>query len=154
MYNTTEVIKVTKEHVLKHADEYDIFVQYLGFRPVVGHLYVSPLRKDTNPSFGLFYTKSNRQLLFKDFGTGETGDCFKFASLMDRTKPKDTLKNLFNQYISKKVTRRREKSIPVKVSKELDIIIDDVPFTKEGLDFWTQFGISVGTLNKFNVTQL
>lgn len=154
MYDTTKVLNITKDMVLKHADEYSIFCQYLGFNPVVGQLYVSPLRKDNNPSFGLFYRRGNRTLLFKDFGTGETGDCFKFASLIDRTSQKTTLRNLFEQYVTKKITVRKATEIPVKKSKELDIIIDDIPFTEEGLNYWQQFGIGLATLHKFNVKQI
>ena len=136
MYNTAEVLNITKEMVLKHVDEYSIFCQYMGFRPTVGLLYVSPLRKDTNPSFGLFYTKGSKKLLFKDFGTGESGDCFKFARLMDRTTLKVTIRSLFKQYVTNKIVKRKEQAIPVKVSKTLEIIIDDIPFTPEGLAYW------------------
>jgi len=155
MYNTTDALGVTMDDVLKHTTEYDIFTQYLGFRPTVGQLYLSPLRKDSNPSFGLFYTKSSRALLFKDLGTGETGNCFKFASLIDNTTIRQAIKNLFNQYVSNKVTKRTApEQVPIKDYKELDIVVDDVPLTSEGRLFWDNFGISEDTLKKFNVKQI
>ena len=155
MYDTTDYFGVTKEKILKKISEYDIFSQYLGFRPVVGQLYLSPLRKDTNPSFGLFYAKGNKSLLFKDLGTGETGDCFKFVSLIENTSIRQAVLNLHKQLVSKKVTKRAPKEvIPVKEYKTLDIVVDDIPFTVEGLSFWDDFGITESTLDKFNVKQI
>lgn len=155
MYDTTDYFGATKERLLRLTSEYEIFSQYLGFRPVVGQLYLSPLRKDTNPSFGLFYAKGNKTLLFKDLGTGETGDCFKLASLIDNTTIRQAVTNLYRQYVSKKITKRKTKEvIPIKEYKELDIVVDDIPFTVEGLNFWDDFGITESTLNKFDVKQI
>lgn len=154
MYDTTDVIPIQKDDVLKFTTEYDIFVQYLGFRPVVGQLYVSPLRQDTNPSFGLFYTRT-RSLLFKDFGTGETGDCFKFAALMEGIGPRKILRHLYKQYNTGKVTKRtKAEEIKVKEQKELDIVVDDIPLTAEGLAYWKQYGITPETLEKYHVKQI
>ena len=44
-------------------------------------IYNSPLRKDKTPSFGCYYSKKTKQLMFKDHGTGECGNIIKFVSL-------------------------------------------------------------------------
>ena len=73
-------ISVTQEDILARATELDIYEAYLG-KIKVGQIYNSPLRKDENPSFGLFYSHKTGQLLYKDLATGECGNVFKFVKL-------------------------------------------------------------------------
>lgn len=151
-YNTSNVFKVTRKQVLDLTTEYDVFCQYMGFKPIVGNLYTSPLRKDFNASFGLFYA-TNGHLLFKDFGTGESGNCFKFASLMDKTSIEQIYKDLYRQYSSKKIKKTPKAEIPQRKLDSIEIVVEKTPFTKAGLEFWTSFGITESTLNHFNVSQ-
>ena len=67
---------ITLDWILSKVSEYDIYAHYLGqFK--VGMIYNSPFRKDKNPSFGIYYSKRTNQLLFKDHGTGESGNVIK-----------------------------------------------------------------------------
>ena len=77
MYDTLNILNIDKTFILSRISEYDLFSNYIGFRPEIGKLYLSPLRKDTKPSFSLYVDKNN-SLRYKDFGTGENGDCFDF----------------------------------------------------------------------------
>lgn len=152
MYNTNKVIGVTRDDVLSVISEYDIFVRYLGFKPTVGQLFSSPFRQDSNPSFGLFYSKHSRELMFKDFGTGEAGDCFKFAALMENVSIRKVVRIL---YENNSVNRpKKTKKIPVKEVEDKDVIVEDIPFTAEGYAYWNGFGISPETLEKYNVKQI
>jgi hypothetical protein len=153
MYDTTNVIIITKDDVLKKISEYEIYSLYLGFKPVIGELYISPLRADNNPSFGIFKARKTGNLLFKDLGTGESGDCFKLASLIEGKTVRQICKELIKETVSKNITRKPI-PIPTKEYKTLDIIVDDIPYTAEGLAFWTDFGISQATLNYFKVKQI
>ena len=63
--------------ILKHVSDIDIFEMYLGEIP--RKAISSPLREDTKPSFSLFMSKEHGKVFFKDFGTGDTGDCFLFV---------------------------------------------------------------------------
>ena len=75
MYDKKRIIKknITLDWILSKVNVYDIYSHYIGeFK--VGHIYKSPFRKDRNPSFGIFYSKTKNTLLFKDHGTGECGD--------------------------------------------------------------------------------
>lgn len=63
-------ITITLDYILSKVTEYDIYAKYIGqFK--VGMIYNSPFRKDNNPSFGVYYSKKTRKLLFKDHGTGD-----------------------------------------------------------------------------------
>ena len=71
---------ITLDWILSKVSEYDIYAHYIGqFK--VGMIYNSPFRKDKNPSFGVYYSKRTKQLLFKDHGTGECGNVIKFVQL-------------------------------------------------------------------------
>ena len=63
--------------ILKHVSDLEIFEMYLGSIP--RKPISSPLREDTKPSFSLFMSKEYGKVFFKDFATGESGDCFLFV---------------------------------------------------------------------------
>ena len=64
-------------NILERITDAEIFDYYLGGIPA--RAITSPLREDTKPSFSVFRSKDYDKLFFKDFGTGETGDCFLFV---------------------------------------------------------------------------
>ena len=81
VYDTTKIkdnVSITLDWILSKVTEYDIYAAYIGnFK--VGMIYNSPLRKDKTPSFGCYYSKKTKQLMFKDHGTGECGNVIKFV---------------------------------------------------------------------------
>ena len=73
--NVRDIIDIPilkKEFIIS---EYQIFSYYLGRDFKSGVVMNSPLRQDDKPSFSIF-TDRKGTLRFKDFGTGDTGDCF------------------------------------------------------------------------------
>jgi len=151
MYNTANVFKHTKEDVYKLISEYDIYKSYLGFNPIVGKVYKSPFRQDLNPSFGIFRGRKNN-LMFKDLGTGESGDAIKFAKLTEGMHTSETIEYLFKQYSNIKVVKTT--SIPEIKSGERNIHTSKITWNAEGISFWQKFGITLKTLNYFKVTQI
>lgn len=149
MYNLTAACNITKEDVLKTTSEYTIFCDILGYQPVINKLYNSPLRVDPRPSFGIFIARTGK-LLYKDLGTGDSGDCFKLASILSSTSVTKVLRELYNKSL-------RIKSIiytPIVNTTETEIAVHPIPFTEQGLNYWGLHGISVATLNKFNVEEI
>ncbi|MBE9490184.1 MAG: hypothetical protein IMY67_07835 [Bacteroidetes bacterium] len=55
----------------------DVFSRYLGGLP--NKSIISPLRDEKVPSFSLFRHEGSNELMYKDFTTGEVGDCFIFV---------------------------------------------------------------------------
>jgi len=82
----------TGNAILEHVADIDIFKMYLGGIPAKP--ISSPLREDVNPSFSLFYAKQHGKVFFKDFATGESGDCFVFVMKLFRLSSK---KETFNK---------------------------------------------------------
>lgn len=144
---------ITLDYILSKVTEYDIYAHYLGqFK--VGMIYQSPFRKDKNPSFGIFYSKRTKQLLFKDHGTGECGNVIKFVQLYTgKTNYNDILQDIVAKLNITPDTKldSSKQYIP---SQETVIGVVRQPFTDVDTNYWSQFHISTKTLNKFNVDSI
>jgi len=77
----------TSDAILSCLSEIDIFTYYLGgvtpTKPIS-----SPLREDVSPSFSLFHSREHNCVLYKDFATGEVGNCFVFVMRLFNLKSK------------------------------------------------------------------
>lgn len=144
---------ITLEYILSKVTEYDIYAHYLGqFK--VGMIYQSPFRKDKNPSFGIFYSRKTKQLLFKDHGTGECGNVIKFVQLYTgKTNYNDILQDIVAKLNITPETRldSSKQYIP---STETVIGVVRQEFTDTDIKYWNQFNISTKTLKKFNVNSI
>jgi len=69
-------------NILECISELDIFDMYLGGLPTKA--ISSPLREDTSPSFSLFHSDRYDKVLYKDFASGDVGDCFTFVMRLFR----------------------------------------------------------------------
>lgn len=153
---------ITRDRLLSEVSDENIFRYYIS-NLEIGKIMKSPLRKDINPSFGVFYASKYNQLFYKDFKLG-SGDCIKFvASLYNISYSKaisqiakdfgldkkyrldDDIKKseVIGEYI--KSPKKSYKKNP----KIIDISIRN--WEKHDLEFWGKFGISQGTLNAYNV---
>ena len=81
MYSTKQATLGILSDILSQIDEYDIYAYYMGNFDI-GKLYNSPLRTDDkNPSFAIFKGRRGN-LMFKDHGSGESGNVIKFIKLL------------------------------------------------------------------------
>lgn len=144
---------ITLDWILSKVTEYDIYAKYIGqFK--VGMIYNSPFRKDKNPSFGIYYSKRTKQLLFKDHGTGECGNVIKFVSLFTgKTEYNDILSDIVDKLNITNNTKlvSSKQYIP---STETVIGVVRQEFTDVDINYWKQFSISINTLKKFNVNSI
>lgn len=144
---------ITLDWILSKVTEYDIYAKYIGqFK--VGMIYNSPFRKDKNPSFGIYYSKRTKQLLFKDHGTGECGNVIKFVSLFTgKTEYNDILSDIVDKLNITNNTKlvSSKQYIP---PTETVIGIVRQEFTDVDINYWKQFNISINTLKKFNVNSI
>lgn len=137
--------------LLEKVSDYDIYSYYLGpIKPK--KLINSPLRPDDKiPSFAIFPTNDGT-LLFKDHGTGVSGNALKFMKLYKNIETREELERellrivkVVNPAIARKNTYEKT------VTHETKIGIVRQPFTKVDEQYWKQFHISLKTLKKFNV---
>lgn len=99
----------TGNDILKHISSADIFMAYLGDLPQKP--ISSPLREDTNPSFSLFHSDLYEQIFFKDFATGEKGDCFIFVKKLFNLSTKTDAFNKVAEDFNLKEFRLNSESI-------------------------------------------
>lgn len=144
---------ITLDWILSKATEYDIYAKYIGqFK--VGMIYNSPFRKDKNPSFGIYYSKRTKQLLFKDHGTGECGNVIKFVSLFTgKTEYNDILSDIVDKL---NITNNTKLVSSKQYIPPTETVIGVVrqEFTDIDINYWKQFNISINTLKKFNVNSI
>ena len=152
MYSTKTAITMSLRDLLDKVDDYTIYSYYLGpFKP--GKLMNSPLRNDDKmPSFAIFPTRDGA-LLFKDHGTGVSGNALKFMKLYKGIQTRNELERELLRIVRRanptsKVTTVTRTYTP---SGESDIGIVRQPFTEVDKRYWKQFHISIDTLKKFNV---
>ena len=153
MYSTKTAITMSLRDLLDKLNDYDIYSYYLGnIKPK--KLINSPLRTDDQiPSFAIFPSKDGRGLLFKDHGSGESGNALKFLKLYKGIQNRNELE--------KELLRIVRKVNPAKVNRPIvytnstlnntEIGIVRQPFTEVDKKYWKQFHISTNTLKKFNV---
>lgn len=144
---------ITLDCILSKVTEYDIYAKYIGqFK--VGMIYNSPFRKDKNPSFGIYYSKRTKQLLFKDHGTGECGNIIKFVSLFTgKTEYNDILSDIVDKL---NITNNTKLVSSKQYIPPTETVIGVVrqEFTDVDINYWKQFNISINTLKKFNVNSI
>lgn len=139
--------------LLDKLDDYDIYSYYIGqFKP--GKLMNSPLRSDDKiPSFAIFPSRTG-DLLFKDHGSGESGNAIKFIKLYRRIQTRDELERELLRIVRRmnpNDTIRTNNYTKTVGSGVTDIGIVRQPFTDIDKRYWKQFHISIDTLKKFNV---
>lgn len=152
--NSLDYVRLNKESILERITETDIFNKYFGeFKLYTS--YCNPLRKDDNPSSKFFVTDEGN-ILYHDFSTGSTCDCFGFIMKKYKISYWESLKkikedfnlDLSNQYvpatIKKEVTLLKKKESPL-------IQVVERNWEQYDIDYWIQYGITTDILNKFNV---
>lgn len=153
MYSTKTAITINLNDLLDKLDDYSIYSYYLG-NIQIGKLINSPLRQDDKiPSFAVFRS-NNGALLFKDHGSGQSGNSLTFIKLYKNIKTRNELekellriiRNVNPNNIIHKNTYNVKNN-----SNNIDIGIVRQPFTKIDVDYWKQFHINLNTLKKFNV---
>lgn len=144
---------ITLDWILSKVTEYDIYAKYIGqFK--VGMIYNSPFRKDKNPSFGIYYSKRTKQLLFKDHGTGECGNVIKFVSLFTgKTEYNDILSDIVDKLNITNNTKLVSSKQYIPPTETLIGVVRQ-EFTDVDINYWKQFNISINTLKKFNVNSI
>jgi Crassvirales DNA primase len=158
---------ISKEAILKFITDLEIYQKYLDSNEeiMVGKPILSPLRRENNPSFALFLSRGSGEILFKDFLLG-AGDCIKFVQMKLGLTYFEALSriatdfDLADDYRCKKMDKidftatrtdflTRENVLsrvtPFKLRKKKR------PFALHDIMYWQSFGISVATLEKYNV---
>jgi len=161
MYGS-KVVELSEEEILSRVTCLDIFTYYIGKDFKYGRAMCSPLRKDKSPSFTIFRHNSGK-FFFKDFSTGETGDCFTFLTKMFGLTRFAVYRLIDNDFqlgisnISFTTPTKQHVGAHIKELEDIEpssttIQIKSRPWnSQEDKKFWSQYGIDCAILNKYNV---
>lgn len=146
-----------KDSILCRISEYDIFRYYCHNFKNFGDKFCSELREDRSPTCSII--PFNGKVLYKDFGSGDSHDCFSYVqakfglTFSEAMRVIDTDFGLGLQsgsviksqvaitYGNQQVIERR----PTKLAKRAR------KWSEEDKNFWSQFHISKRLLTKFGV---
>jgi len=148
---------ITKEDIIERVSQEEIYSFYIGEPIVSGVKLNSPLREDNVPSFAIYYHKSKLDtLMYYDFATKESGDCISFVCRLFSLNYKEAIfKIAYDFNLSNiEITSERKKIIESKriVEKEsVNIGIKKRKWLSHDKRFWSSFGITKKTLEKYNV---
>lgn len=147
---------VNKDFVRQYVSDIDVFRYY--YRPDLKAriLYPSPFRSEEKPSFNIFHGRYC--LMFKDFGSGQSGDCFRFVAVLHNITDAEAIRKVakdfgiideegyleYSDYAPAQTTRfEEEHKTEFKIYKR--------EFTYNDETFWRQFGIFKQTLDMYGV---
>jgi len=152
---------LNKEAILQHIQQEEIYSFYIGDDFIKESVINSPLRNDKIPSFAIYYHKTFRdKLMFYDFATKETGDCFILVSKMFGLTMKQTfLKIAYDFKLSdfkQDATAITSYNTTLKIiqREKINLQIKSREWYDRDMFFWQQFKIKKKTLDFFNVVPL
>lgn len=147
---------ISKDLLLSKKSEEEYFSMYLGILPKTNKLFKSPLRDDKKPTCAFYRGKSG--LRFKDFGSNKS---YSFIDVVMEKFNLSYYKAL--KFIAKDIgliddiihipTKPLVKydNTKVKDTTRCMIQVQTKDFTKEELNWWAKYNITLETLEKFNV---
>ena len=161
MYGS-KVVELNATEILERITSLDIFVYYLGKGVMSGGAFHSPLRKDSKPSFTIFKHRDGTYL-YKDFSTGDVGDCFTLLSKMYGLNHGGVCKLIDNDFRlglstskftapTKQFVGEHNENLEKDMPSSTTIQIKSRPWnSKEDKSFWGKYGITCEILKAYNV---
>lgn len=162
---------LSQESLFEIISAEDVFNFYIP-NLQIGTAICSPLRKDTNPSFSVFWSNRDNTCLYKDFAkAGEKGDCIRFVMRKYNLTYNQALQQIatdlnlqdhlvfensrFVPNLHHKINSgARNKYVANSGSNAKKIQIRIRDWDVMDLKFWGSFGISLPTLRKYWVVPL
>jgi hypothetical protein len=144
------VSNLSRDYIYKTFSQEAIFEAY-GI-PVVKGNFVSPLRRDRSPTCAFQY--SGNTLRYYDNRPGEfCGDAISMVMHLKHISYQEALLDIYktmNNSISNHILNRKSKiDLVKKGSTEIKIKFKE--FSNKELEYWKQYGISLETLQRFNI---
>lgn len=157
MFNLESSLRITKELLLSKYTQENYFEFYLGI-PIKKGLFCSPgtIRVDKTPTCS-FYKNKNGDLIYKDFA----GPSFNFIGCvmhLFNCSYYHALRIIANDFgfievvkLDKNIRKLEYTGYILKETEKAKIQVEVKDFSQEELKWWSAFGISLKTLNKFRV---
>lgn len=133
---------ITLEDIFNLVSEETILTHYFGIQKIPCVIN-SPLRKDRNPSFSIYYRDSG-SIGYKDFKTQECGGVIDLIMNYYHLTFQDTIVKIYQDIKSLNLTNTISinRSRKLKLSDQYDLKCKVREFKDYDLKFWSDFGIS------------
>ena len=125
--------------ILKNLNEVDILSRYLGISKLPCVIN-SPLRKDSNPSFGL-YSKDGVHVKWRDFSTREGGSIFELLTRYWNCDLNEVVSRILTDFPGSINTTNTSKSQYRQSNSQLQCKVR--PWQKHDIEYWESYGISL-----------
>lgn len=145
--------RVTYYNLFEKVDPYDVYCHYLGYKPELKKMYLSPFRPDSNGSFGL-RDGDRGELVHNDFGDSRYhGNCINFVQQLFGI---DTVNQAVKKIVADMGLEQRASrphTIEYKPKEKEPTLIQIVPrkFTASDISYWNQYGINTDDLKREDV---
>ncbi|MBC7747873.1 MAG: AAA family ATPase [Methylotenera sp.] len=154
-------MSITKESVFENISSYDILNHYLQpyhntGRLISGKNINNPFlaEKQKTPSFNIFCALPQHEWRYKDFATGDEGSCFDLVmKLLNQSFP-EALETINRDHCLNLETTTNTTQTPKQTTSEeskVNFSVKKRPFNNAELAFWQKYGISLDTLQRYNV---
>lgn len=153
---------ITSEYILTILNEQYIIEYFLGSSINFDRHILSPFRKENNPSFSFKRTDSG-SVIWKDWSTGKSGDCFSFVQEKYNCNFREALDIVYNNLIKKNISNIDEFKQSIKKELELRtletkevvtkrLIVQKMNYSTTDYNYWTvKYGIKLSTLLEYDV---
>lgn len=142
---------VSLEELLNVTTEADIASKYLNIHSIPCVIN-SPLRKDNNPSFGL-YSPDGSKVKFIDFATKQSGSLFDLFCLLWGKSFQEVINDLYDDLPKNSNTKITitNSNIICSSKKKVELKCKIRDWMDYDLEYWSSYGISLEWLKYANV---
>jgi len=155
---------VNKLEILDKIDSYSILNFYLlpfhnESKLIKGKNICNPFlaEKQKTPSFNIYCSMNNHEWRYKDFATGDEGDCIDLVMKLNDLTFVDALEKIRNDFSLDfdNESYLRDRIIhSILEQPKCTFSVKRRSFTNDELAFWQKYRISLETLQRFNVSAL
>lgn len=153
IFTTAGLKKLTKEDILKRISQEELWNYYTGLEIQTRKKFLSPIRKENNPSAGFYYNKIE-ELRLKDFGRRGSFTIWDFVMWKYGLSFKDCLIKINNDFLNKEPNIEYYGNPVRRIRYNKKIIPFHKEFTKEELRYWNEYYITPLLLYQYNITSL
>jgi hypothetical protein len=148
---------ISTDLILSKISEEQIWKRYCTTFEQIDKSFCSDLYNDRNPDCRIYYNKSNK-LVYKDFGNGDSHDCFSYIQAKYNCTFNESLRIIYNDF---KLGELKFDIIPqlvlnnapevLKMSSKSVIEIVPQAFNLVDYNYWNQYEIPLTLLEEYNV---
>lgn len=155
-----ELKELSKDNLLDYTTPNEIYQYYLNNKLQYNKAFSSPFRVDKNPSFVI----NDTQFKYRDFATGEYGDCFNFVMTLYNINFYEALKQisydlgLYKEFYipdksfkSTKKVKAENYSNRKSLQGNFELEVKIRSFEKYDIEYWNLYGISLKYLKLGNI---